>query len=229
MSSFINGSMLRLIKMKWGYYSRYVSARIHTIEERHYLKKARKKIRNKNFTIISNNCWGGSVYEDLQLSYKTPTVGLFFFAPCYLRFLQNLEGNLKEEVVFIKQSKYEKGNELLKLYPYPLGLIKGEIEVHFLHYKTENEAAEKWNRRSKRVNLHNTFVSFTDNEACTLEEIKMFDKIPFKKVFLSAKKIQGIKSLVFLRCFKGQPGIGNIYDERWKYRRYFDAIKWLNS
>lgn len=214
--------------MKLGFYSRYVKHRFKSVKEALYLKSIKKRIKNKDFTIISNNCWGGSVYEDLGLPYKTPTVGLFFFAPCYLQFLKDLKGNLKEEIIFIKHSKYNKGNYLQSIHPYPIGQIRGQIEIHFLHYKSESEALQKWKSRAARVNFDNLFLSFTDNETCTVEEIKAFDKLPFKKVFFSAKKIPGIQSLVFLKAFKGQPGIGNIYDDRWKYRKHFNAVKWLN-
>jgi uncharacterized protein (DUF1919 family) len=215
--------------MKIGFYRRYVNSKIKALRELLYLKNIRKKNKNKDFTIISNNCWGGSIYEDLQLPYKTPTVGLFFFAPCYIQFLQNLKDNLKEEIIFIKQSKYEKGNLLLRTHTYPIGLIKGRIEVHFLHYKTETEALDKWRKRAERVNFNNIFLSFTDNEVCTAEEINTFDSLLFNKVFFSAKDVPGIKSLVFLKGFEGQAGIGNIYDDRWKYRKYFDVVKWLNA
>jgi uncharacterized protein (DUF1919 family) len=43
-----------------------------------YCKVARIRLKNQDFTIISNDCWGGGVYEDLQLQYTTPMVGLFF-------------------------------------------------------------------------------------------------------------------------------------------------------
>ena len=35
------------------------------------------------FTIISNNCWGGLVYQHYNLSYDSPTVGCYFFALTY--------------------------------------------------------------------------------------------------------------------------------------------------
>lgn len=221
--------MFSFIKMKLGFYRRYVKHKATVTKEFFYLRKIRKGLKNKDFTIISNNCWGGSIYEDLELPYKSPTIGLFFFAPCYLEFLSDLKGNLKEEIVFISRSKYEKGNELQKVHPYPIGLIKGKIEVHFLHYQSESEALKKWRRRAQRVNFDNIFFSFTDNEVCTVEEIKRFDNLPCKKVFFSSKQIEGIKSLVVLKDFEGQPGVGNIYDDRWKYRKYFNVVRWLNS
>jgi len=40
-------------------------------------KKRQKEINHKSFSIISNNCWGGLVYQYFGLPYNTPTVGLF--------------------------------------------------------------------------------------------------------------------------------------------------------
>ncbi|WP_242919058.1 DUF1919 domain-containing protein [Pontibacter liquoris] len=221
--------MVNLLRIKSSFYRRYVNYRLNEIREKVYLYYIRKSNRNKDFTIISNNCWGGSVYEDLQLSYKTPTVGLFFFAPCYIKFLIDLRSNLQEEITFINQSKYKKGNRLREMSYYPIGLINGEIEIHFLHYKSEQEAKEKWTKRAERVNFDNLYLSFSDNEECNINEITVFDNLPYQKVFFSAKDIPSIKSLVHLKSFDGKPSIGNIYDNRWLYRNYFDVVKWLNA
>lgn len=224
-----SSKLFAILKMKLGFYKAFVKHMLNIKRNALYLKKARKKLRNKDFSIISNNCWGGSVYEDFGLDYKTPTVGLFFFAPCYLEFLNDLENNLREEMKFVDHSKYKKGNDLQKQNRYPIGLLKGSIEIHFLHYKTEAEALEKWKRRAGRVNFNNLYVSFSDSEAITNEQVKMYDQMNYKKIFFASKKIPGIQSLVFLKSYKGLPGIGNIYDERWKYRKDFNVVKWLNN
>jgi uncharacterized protein (DUF1919 family) len=215
--------------MKMGFYSRYLFFKINALEEIIHLNYIRRKLRNKGFSIISNNCWGGSVYEDFHLEYKTPTIGLFFFAPCYIKFIYDLKNNLKGELNFISFSKYDKANQLRSVNPYPIGLLQGDIEIHFLHYTSERDALEKWVRRAERVNFDNLFFSFTDNEVCTFEEIKAFDALPYKKVFFSAKFLPNINSLVFLSAYRGQEGVGNLYDYRKNYRRDFNVLKWLNN
>ena len=44
-----------------------------------WYRKAR--IKNKEITIISNNCWGGFMYQSCGLQYNTPLIGLYFYAP----------------------------------------------------------------------------------------------------------------------------------------------------
>ena len=46
------------------------------------------------FTIISNNCWAGLVYQHFGLPYNTPTAGLFFFAQDYL---EDFEDDFEDE------------------------------------------------------------------------------------------------------------------------------------
>lgn len=36
-----------------------------------------KKLIDEHFTIISNNCWGGTIYQSYGVKYQTPTIGMF--------------------------------------------------------------------------------------------------------------------------------------------------------
>lgn len=46
----------------------------------------RAKLTNTDFSIISNNCWGGHVYRRYGLPYTSPTVGMYFFSEDYINF-----------------------------------------------------------------------------------------------------------------------------------------------
>ena len=52
-----------------------------------YANKRQNELNNKDFTIISNNCWGGMIYESYNLEKQSPTVGLFFMAKDYIDFI----------------------------------------------------------------------------------------------------------------------------------------------
>ena len=54
-------------------------------------KKRNSKLKNKTMTIISNNCFAGVTYEYLDLPYFSPTIGLYFFAPEYIKFIYNIK------------------------------------------------------------------------------------------------------------------------------------------
>lgn len=194
-----------------------------------YCWNLRRRIKNTDFTIISSNCWGGSVYEDLNLKYNTPTVGLFFFAPCYIKFIESLKDLMMEPLVFVEVSKYPEANQMRKLKKYPIGLIR-DIEIHFLHYIDQTEAREKWIKRCSRVNYSNLYIAFTDRDLCTDENLKKFDELNFKnKIVFTAKRYDNLKTAVWLNDFEGKPFIDDIYTNRWSYRKRFDVVNWLNN
>lgn len=180
---------------------------------------ARRKLTNHDFCIISNNCWGGRVYQDLGKPYNTPFVGLFLHSACYIKLLENLEYYLSVPLTFTGQSKY------LEELKYPVGLLD-DIEVHFMHYVSEQEAHEKWNRRLERMNWENLFVKACDRDYATEDHAKRFEALPYRKVFFSAQPASKFKSHVWFKEFDRSPCVDR---EMYVYKKYFDVTEWLNQ
>lgn len=110
-----------------------------------------KKINKKNFTIISNNCWGGEIYESYNLIKQSPTVGLFFWASDYIKFISNIHHYLNQSLQFIdpKESKNYENVKLTYGYgTYPVARLD-DIEIFFMHYSSKKQVLDKWNRRIK--------------------------------------------------------------------------------
>ncbi|WP_156010083.1 DUF1919 domain-containing protein [Streptococcus ruminantium] len=185
----------------------------------------RKRLRNKKFTIICDNCWAGKVYQELGLPYQTPFVGMFIFSPDYIKLLKNLEHYLRfggASLKFVKQSKYISDFNQA----YPLALLD-DIELHFLHYKSEEEAAEKWQRRLARIHWDNLYFKFNDNDQCNYDLMKEFEKLPYKsKVIFSSKNYEDLPSLVH---FKSKEKEGHVGIDLKIYHRYFNVVNWLNK
>lgn len=57
-----------------------------------------KKHITSDATIISNNCFGGRVPQDLGYQYNSPTAGLFFCYPDYIIFLKNLKTLINQPI-----------------------------------------------------------------------------------------------------------------------------------
>lgn len=185
-----------------------------------YLMRAR--LKNNNFSIISNNCWGGRVYQDLGLPYATPFVGLFLFAPDYIKLLRGLKYYLCLELNFDNYSKYIDCNNI----GYPIGFL-GDIEIHFMHYSTEKEAKEKWERRLKRINWDNLFVKFNDRDGCTKYILEEFDQLPIaNKVSFTAHNHDNLKHSVWFKEYQNKECVE---PELQSYKRYFDVVSWLNT
>jgi len=139
----------------------------------------RNRLKNKAYVLVTNNCWGYELYNAIGREYNTPFVGLFLFPECYLQFLENFEYCLAADLQFTHQSRY---------YPeeksYPIGLINDVIEIHFLHYKSQTEAREKWQRRMSRFQQSVTsgaeiYFKLCDCEGCSSEHLKRFHALPF--------------------------------------------------
>lgn len=146
-----------------------------------------KKLNKKEFTIISNNCWGGEVYESYNLIKQSPTIGLFFMASDYIKFISDIHRYLKCELKFIdpKSSKYYL---TLKSDPkfgkYPVAKLD-DIEIFFLHYSSKEQVIQKWNRRLKDHILY----KFNDQNGCTEKDIIDFVNLPIEnKICFTVRK-----------------------------------------
>lgn len=195
-----------------------------------YLHKKRKpyflelkKYIGMNTTLITSNCFAGRIMQDLEMQYNTPTLGLYFWAPDYIAFLQNLRFYLTEaKITFVEHSKYPLGDERRKNWKhwYPIGLLDNKVEIHFLHYHSEEEAAEKWYRRAGRVNFEDLFVIGMEQNLCSEKEIEAFDQLPFeRKMFFSSKDLN-LKSNVFMKEFSHLGEVGDPYKKGHVFYRY---------
>ena len=71
--------------------------------------------------------------------------------------------------------------------------------MFFLHYHSEAEAQEKWERRCKRINWNRLLVKFNDQNGANLQEtLDAFLKIPYNKLFFTCKKWCGMTSDCFI-------------------------------
>lgn len=204
-------------------YTLYIKIEDHVLHKKRlpYIYKL-EKIINKDTTIISSNCFAGRIYQDLNFRYNSPTVGLYFMYPDYIEFLSNINYYINCPIIFTKKSKYALGNEriLRKSDPYPIGLIDGKIEIHFLHYKTENEAIEKWQRRCRRINFKNIIIIGMEQNQCTKEDIIKFDKLPFDRKYMFSTQSINSKSNIYIPYFVNKKEVGDPYKKGHIFYKY---------
>lgn len=187
----------------------------------------KRELYNRDFTIISNNCWAGFIYQRYNLKYQTPFLGLFIPAPDYVEFLENFDYYMQQKFTFINKldSKYYSLIKCVKERNYPIVLLDNKVEIHFLHYKTKDEVIKKWNDRKLRINQNNMLVKFSEIDCCTPELIKKFDKLSFKnKICFTVNKYPDLKSVI---TYPDKKHIGQVFEE-WKYRVPF-LINLLNN
>lgn len=142
----------------------------------------RLNLKNKNFTILCNNCVGGVILHELGEKFNTPTINLWFESCDYIKFLENLDFYLNQPLI-----------EIENVEAYPVGKL-ADIKIYFMHYKTFDEAKKKWETRVKRINKENLYIIFVQRDGCTSEILKRFDNLPYKnKIAFTAKLMPNIK------------------------------------
>lgn len=141
-------------------------------------------------SIFCNNCFGARISQDLGYAYNSPCVGLKFPENDYQVFLENLQWVEKAELHFRKHSKYEWFNEYDQNYPIGYITVNGnDVEIWFVHYKTNQEAYDKWKRRCKRINWNDIVIIETNYTDSSKDNVESFFKLPYHRtVYLSNKQ-----------------------------------------
>ena len=182
------------------------------------------------FCIISNNCWGGEVYKDLNLHYNTPFIGLFIPPLCFVKLCNNLPWYLAQDIKFIETSKYDFYELERKKNKYPVALLY-DVEIHFQHYSDNEEVIEKWYRRKDRMpkNSDLWFIKGCDREIDNWDIIKKkWNQIPYKKVFFLSNKNLEINGSVWIFESKDK----QVTDGKALYKiskNYINIVNWLNG
>ena len=171
------------------------------------VKRRGKKLHCKDFTIISNNCWGGTVYESYGMQKLSPTVGMFIMPDDYLKFISRLDYYLDQPLVFIDPdlSKWKRELEGRKNWKtYLIGKLD-DIELHMLHYHDENSAKSKWEARIKRVNNNRLLFKFNDQNGAQLEHIIRFVELPLKNklCFVANEDLAVADNVIYIKQPEG--------------------------
>ena len=161
----------------------------------------RKQLKFTDFTIISNNCWGGLVYQYFGLQYASPTIGLFMMDDDYIKFLENLDYYLSQTLVFIshEESKYKERlqRETTAKDCYPIALLD-DVEVHFMHYHSVEEAQKKWEYRKQRINKDRLLVKMSQRSSDDLTILERFEQLPYKNKICFIESVREGKEFIHI-------------------------------
>ena len=182
-----------------------------------------KRLTNSDFTILCSNCLGGCIYHRLNMQFLSPTINLHLDQHDFVKFLLHLDYYCNEELHFINCDA-----------SYPVGTLGGsdypEIKINFTHYKNEEEARDKWNKRVKRINKDNLYIIMYNIQDITIEELHQLDNYPCNnKALINWKEMPEIEWSVHV-----DPGKKNNYLARnilglRQYERKWDFISFLNK
>lgn len=187
----------------------------------------RKRLKNKNFTILAPTCIAGIIYHELGLPFASPTINLWMHDKDFYKFVNNLKAYLAHDLVFVQG-----------IDDTPTAYLD-DILIHFNHYHSDEEAREKWNARKARMNYDNLFIIggdnpdggvVTDEEIASLSHIACVNKLVFT--------IRDLPQLDYTMKLPKDPEKEciNVYMfdktsvlNRYRWEKTFDYVSWLNK
>ena len=184
-------------------------------------KKDRDRLINRDFTIISNNCYGGFVFQKYGIPYRTPTAGIIIQNDDYIKFCRNIKHYLTCELKFIPVSEAKDYENLTSFGKFPVAMLD-DVEIDFVHYKTAEEAAYKWYKRAQRVNYDNIAFKFSKRNIATDKNAEEFLQLDLqnKICFLSEER----DGAIYI------PGLDQLDGDESRYiEKYFDTTEFINN
>lgn len=197
-----------------------------------FFRNLRKRLKNKDFTLITNNCFGGIVYHQLGLPFLSPTINLGFTFEGYLAFARDIPYYLSCEIEDISHEH--------KL-PFPVGRIVPKDDQHipimllFGHYHSFEEAVTKWKKRAKRVNMDNLAFIYYHIGKPRPNLFREFEALPGNKMMILQEDMPdcGLEHYCYMRSYDPAKNINHFFDRvGYSGRRvcnYFDFVSFLNG
>ncbi len=187
-------------------------------------RKNRRRLKNRSASVLSQNCVGCVISHDLGCRFNSPTVNLYLSCEDFLTLVEELDSFEGKEIAFLETDD-----------PFPVGVISAgqkSITVYFVHYRTREEAREKWHTRFQRIDRENIRVIMTDRDGFSEDTLERFRKLPYKKLLFTAKELN-IPEAVTVDAFRGQEQVGDLVAfQTITGKRYFEAadiVEFLNG
>ena len=195
--------------------------------DRWRFKASVRRLRHKKLCIIANNCLGSRFYKIIKREYNTPFVGLFLLPECFVKLSNNFEYYMSQEVRFVTESKYAYINQLRENHEgdYPLGLLV-DLEINFLHYRSQEEALDKWDRRKKRMDWEHLYFVLIANGPCDDAMMRDFVKDrSLPKVCFHRREDFKLPGCVYIPSATER--MGNLYSQYQRFVGRFDFADWI--
>lgn len=192
---------------------------IKRTERKYYLRRKKRRLENISPTVLSSNCTGAVILHDLGCRFNSPTVNLYIEADDFIKFLSDPGKYLAAVPVEIPSGE-----------TFPVGRVE-DVTVYFMHYKTFEEARNKWIERSVRVDMNNLFVMMSDKNGCTEKHIAEFDALPYEnKVIFTHVPYPQYKSAYCIKGFENEAEVGILTDMKpgLLKRRWIDDFDYVS-
>lgn len=215
---------------KW---TKKIAAYVNAFFRKHLtIPRMRRKLRQTDFTLLSNNCFAGLFLHDLGLRFDTPTVNLFFRGTDFFDFLEHLDHYLSMPLEEISNSVPE-----LAGLNYPVARISGgdvgkDIEIHFMHYTSFEEAETAWEKRKQRIHPDHLFAVWNYFESGDEAMFARAQALPLKHKMIIVNHPVDKQEYPDFRFVKGLTETADFFADKGFFGRPYDRIDlvgWINQ
>ena len=220
-------TIVKKVEYKLDYFLHKTCYRIRKNKEKRFLSKLRKKNHQEHVSIICNNCVGGVIYHNLGLRFDSPTINLFIKGEEYLAFCKDLYYYSCCQMV-------ESIDSMKNGYPVGVLLPKDDqhipVSIYFQHYKSFEQAKEKWDERFSRVDYKNLFWILEFYDTIYKPDLMYeFDKLPYEnKMIITHKRFPDLRNASCVSCYKEDKPRGRILEYKGiTGKRYLDEIDYV--
>lgn len=174
-----------------------------------FLRRQRERLTCRDFTLITNNCLGGILYHQLGMRFLSPTINIAIFPEDYIAFCQDLAYYVGCRLVDVS-AEMER--------PYPVGrLIPTDTEhrpvtLHFIHYASFAEAAERWAARVGRINYDRLIFLYDHTQGPNEALFRAFEALPGRKLAIVQEKMAGAEHYCILPAYDAARNLSHLFD-----------------
>lgn len=182
----------------------------------------RKRLTNRNVSIICNNCVGAVMAHDLGMQFRSPFVNLWLYPRDYIKFCENMHYYLNCKLKFISPHVFNVN--------YPVAMLD-DITIFFQHYHSEEEAKIAWEKRKTRINLDNICCLLIERDGCTKNDLIRFANLPYPTASLVHTPMPDIRNSHYIHGFEKDGQVGNTIlfrNNQYFGARYFDDFDFVS-
>ena len=179
------------------------SIRVERIRRR-MSRRARPYLAGREFSFITQNCFGARLSEWADDRFRSPTINLWFKPDGFLTLVEDLGSYLAQDLVEDRKGSIDHG--------YPVGRL-GDIEIFFMHYSSFEQARRSWLERAPRVRMDRVIVVMNDRDGFDASHLRRFQSLPFDRKVLFTSKDLSLPEAQQVPAWAGLECVGDTYGQ----------------
>lgn len=187
-----------------------------------FRNRQRKRLQNREFSLLTGNCVGGYLYHQLGLQFTSPTINLMILNQDFKKMILNLKYYMSLTPVVYHDPSF----------PNVPSAIIDDVIIHFTHYDTADEGIRAWEKRKGRINYDNLYIIISDIDLSENDIIDL-QSAECKKIVVMTSKNYNYEHCLFLPAYQGQKHVGELLRKtiagKWQFEHFFDFVGWVNS